>query len=139
MCRQDGGNSCLQRKQPFLDYRVVGLTTSRTELHGRIDERVDAMVARGLVSEVEWLIARGYGLDLPSMSGLGYRQIGMYLKGELALEDAVRRIKTETHRYARQQYSWFSLKDTRIHWFEEEPGVHKRVSSLLAESSTSAA
>ncbi len=137
--RQDGCRSRLRRKRPFLDYRVVGLTTSRSELHGRVDERVDAMMARGLVSEVEWLIARGYVLDLPSMSGLGYRQIGMYLKGELGIEDAVRRIKTETHRYVRQQYSWFSMKDTRIHWFEEEPGVHNRVSSLLVESSTSAA
>jgi tRNA dimethylallyltransferase len=97
------------------------------------------MMAHGLVSEVEWLIARGYGLDLPSMSGLGYRQIGMHLKGELGIEDAVRRIKTETHRYVRQQYNWFSLKDTRIHWFEEKPGVHDRVSSLLAKSLRSAA
>jgi len=46
------------------------------------------------------------------------------VRGELALEEAARRIKTATHRFARQQYAWFRLKDPRIHWLDaEDAGV----------------
>jgi tRNA dimethylallyltransferase len=59
----------------------------------------------------------GYSPDLPSMSGIGYRQIYEYIRGSLTLEEAVQQIKFQTHRYIRQQYAWFRLKDERIHWF----------------------
>lgn len=89
----------------------------RQELYRRIDRRVDNMLEQGLVAEVENLIARGYSFNLPSMSGIGYRQIGMYLEGKLALAEAVQQIKFETHRFVRHQYNWFRLKDARINWY----------------------
>jgi tRNA dimethylallyltransferase len=52
------------------------------------------------------------------MSGIGYRQIGMFLRGELTLPDAIQQIKFETHRLVRQQYTWFQLEDARIKWFD---------------------
>jgi tRNA dimethylallyltransferase len=51
------------------------------------------------------------------MSGLGYRQILAYLRGEMSLPEAVDRIKFETHRFARQQATWFREDDPRITWF----------------------
>src|SRR5207244_103677 len=95
----------------------IGLTCNRDLLYRRIDQRVDAMMAAGLLDEVHGLLARRYGWDLPAMSGIGYRQLGQYLRGEMDLPSAVQRIKYETHRYARQQYTWFSLEDTSIRWF----------------------
>lgn len=101
-------------------YRVLqlGLTMPRELLYERIDRRVDRMIETGLVDEVGRLVAAGYGLDLPSMSGLGYRQVGQYLNGEVTLDEAVALIKKETRRFVRQQYNWFRLEDERIRWFE---------------------
>ena len=110
--------SQLQVKKPFVDFIIIGLTTERADLYRRIDARVDSMIEKGLVAEVESLIDRGYGLDLPSMSGLGYKQIGMYLQEKTDLPTAIQQIKFDTHSFARHQYNWFRLKDKRINWFE---------------------
>ncbi len=116
--------SDLQDREPP-PYRVlkIGLTMDRDELYRRIDERVDGMMRSGLLAEVQGLVAQGYDYDLPAMSGLGYRQIGMYLRGEMDLPTAIGKIKSETHRFVRQQYKWFRLDDETIRWFDvgEEP------------------
>jgi tRNA dimethylallyltransferase len=111
--------SQLQRKEgPGFSVLVIGLTEERSDLYRRIDERVDRMIERGLVEEVEQLLKRDYSPSLPSMSGIGYRQICQFLGGEMTLPEAVDKIKYETHRLARHQYSWFRLNDSRIHWFD---------------------
>jgi len=109
----------LQRKKPP-PYRIlqIGLTMGRQELYRRIDERVDRMIEAGLVEEVRGLVERGYGYDLPSMSGLGYQQIGLYLRGQVSLEEAIQLIKRHTRRFVRHQYNWFRLNDENIHWFD---------------------
>jgi tRNA dimethylallyltransferase len=107
-------------KEASFSYLVIGLTGDRTELYRRIDTRVDGMMETGLLAEVEGLVARGYGFDLPSMSGLGYRQIGAFLRGETDLPTATQQIKFDTHRFARHQYNWFRLSDERIHWLDAE-------------------
>jgi len=101
-------------------YRIthIGLTLSRPELYARIDARVDRMVEQGLVAEVESLVRQGYSWSLPSMSGLGYREIGEYLRGGVSLDEAVASIKRHTRDFVRRQYAWFRLRDPRIHWFE---------------------
>jgi tRNA dimethylallyltransferase len=96
----------------------IGLTSSRPDLYARIDARIDRMMAQGLVAEVETLVAQGYGWELPSMSGLGYRQIGEYLRGEASLDAAVANIKRATRDFVRRQYAWFRLRDENIHWYE---------------------
>lgn len=101
-------------------YRMlqVGLTMPREMLYERVDARVERMLDEGLLDEVKTLVLRGYGLDLPAMSGLGYRQIGQHLADELSLDEAVRLIKKETRRFIRQQYNWFRLDDPAIRWFD---------------------
>lgn len=120
---------------PPYDSLIIGLMVDREELYRRTDARVDEMVDRGLVDEVRRLLETGYGLDLPAMSGIGYRQIGMYLRGELDLSQAIERIKVETHRLVRQQYSWFRLKDERIHWLDIksdiEPGAERLIKDFV--------
>jgi len=119
--------SQLQVKKPFVDSVIIGLTTDRDNLYRRIDTRVDNMVKKGLVAEVEGLMARGYGFALPSMSGLGYKQIGMYLQGKVDPLTAVQQIKFDTHSFARHQYNWFRLKDKRINWFELGEGSNQNI------------
>jgi tRNA dimethylallyltransferase len=131
--------SQLQRKEkPELPVMVVGLTQERSQLYRRIDERVDRMIRRGLVEEVEQLFQKGYNPSFPSMSGIGYRQISQFVRGEMTLPEAIDKIKHETHRLARHQYAWFRLSDSRIHWFDvsetkEEAGVValNKVSGLI--------
>ena len=111
--------SQLQRKEkPGFSVLVIGLTQERSELYRRIDERSDKMIQRGLVEEVEQLFRKGYSPSLPSMSGIGYRQMGQFLRGDMTLPEAIDKIKYETHRLARHQYAWFRLSDSRIRWFD---------------------
>jgi len=111
--------SQLQLKEaPSFSVLIIGLTQERSKLYRRIDERVDKMIQRGLVEEVEQLLKRGYSPSLPSMSGIGYKQIGQFLRGEMTLPEAIDKIKYETHRLARHQYAWFRLSDSQIHWFD---------------------
>ena len=107
-----------RRTTPPFDWLAIGLHTERQELYRRIDERVERMVAADFVEEVESLLESGYDVDLPSMSGIGYREIAEYLRGETDLDDAIRRTQFRTHRYARSQYNWFKLDDRRIWWIE---------------------
>lgn len=131
--------SQLQQARPPA-YRIlrIGLTRPRPALYARIDRRVDAMLAQGLVDEVRGLLQAGYSPQLPALTGLGYRQIIQYLRGELTLEQAVAAIKQQTRRYVRQQGAWFRLDDERIRWFDlEQVGVERIVdilsSALLLE------
>jgi len=116
------------------NYRVlrIGLTMPREQLYERINARVDEMIARGLVDEVSGLIEQGYALDLPSMSGLGYRQIAMYVKEDIDLAEAVRLLKRDTRRFVHHQYSWFRLDDPRITWFDVSVGRYDKISELVA-------
>jgi tRNA dimethylallyltransferase len=52
------------------------------------------------------------------MSGIGYKQISQFLRGEMTLPEAIDKIKYETHRLVRHQYAWFRLSDSRIHWVD---------------------
>jgi tRNA dimethylallyltransferase len=131
--------SALQRREPP-GYRVLklGITLPRPALYARIDARVDAMMARGLLEEVRWLRAQGYGDDLPSMSGLGYRQLAQHLRGEVSLIEAVALIKRHTRRFVRQQYNWFRLRDESIHWLDGEGIELQEVETLVARWSAAA-
>jgi tRNA dimethylallyltransferase len=111
--------SQLQHKEaPAFSVLIIGLTQERSELYRKIDGRVDKMIQRGLVEEVEQLLKKGYSSSSPSMSGIGYKQIGQFLRGEMTLPEAIDKIKYETHRLARHQYAWFRLSDSKIHWFD---------------------
>jgi tRNA dimethylallyltransferase len=70
-------------------YRIlrIGLNLPREELYRRIDARVDAMLAGGLLAETERLLAAGYAPALPAMTSLGYREMSAHLRGELALAE----------------------------------------------------
>jgi tRNA dimethylallyltransferase len=122
------------KKAPSFQTLIIGLTAERPELYRRIDLRVDEMIKRGLVDEVKQLLDRGYDASLPAMSGIGYKQITMFLNGELTLADAVQQTKFETHRLARHQYSWFRLKDVRIGWFDIQRDKEAKILNRLKKS-----
>ena len=75
------------------------------------------MIEAGLLNETRRL-GEQYGWDVPAMSGLGYAQLGDYLRGTVTLEDAVAAIKRETRRLVRHQTNWFKPHDPAIRWFD---------------------
>ena len=124
----------VQNQTPPYNSFLIGLTTSsRAELHQRIDERVDQMIDDGWIPEVRALIEKGYSQDLPALSSMGYRELIQFLAGELSLEEAVRLIKVSHHRLARNQYTWFKPTDSRINWFVTGEGYKLQVEVALRE------
>jgi tRNA dimethylallyltransferase len=121
-----------QKQPPAYPVLIIGLTMQRENLYLRVDSRVDEMIKHGLVDEVKDLMSKGYGLDLPSMSGIGYKQIAKSIQGEMDLTSAVEQIKKETRRFARHQYAWFRPSDARIHWLNENNNVPEEAANLVS-------
>ena len=100
------------------EFRILrlGLTREREELYGRIDRRVDAMLAEGLEEEARGLYPlRG----LNALNTVGYKELFDYFAGVTDFEEAVRLIKRNSRRYARKQLSWFG-RDKDIRWFHPD-------------------
>jgi tRNA dimethylallyltransferase len=97
----------------------LGLTLPRPELYARIDSRVDAMLAQGLVAEVRALLAKGIDPRLKSMQSLGYRHMTDYLQGRLEWDEAVRTLKRDHRRYAKRQMTWFGA-DNLVLWLQPD-------------------
>jgi tRNA dimethylallyltransferase len=109
-----------QRGQGDSPYRLltIGLIRPRPELYARVDARIDAMFAAGLLDEVSQLVEQGYSPDLPTMSAIGYRECGLVLKGEMSLEEAKVRMRKLTRTFVRRQANWFKALDTNINWHD---------------------
>lgn len=105
-----------QRKKgkPLFDVLQIGIDLPRAVLYRNIDERAELQIKEGLVDEVRGLF-KHYDPLCPSLSAIGYRQIIEHLNGKMTLEEAVERIKFDTHAYARRQMTWFR-RDGRIRW-----------------------
>ena len=111
---------------------VLGLTMPRDLLYRRIDERVDRMMRDGFLAEVEALVEAGYEIGKGPLASPGYRELGRFLAGDLSFQEAVSRAKTQTHRLARRQYTWFKPSDPRIQWLDaSEPGMPDRAAALV--------
>lgn len=115
---------------------LIGLTREREALYRRIDDRVDEQLAKGLLEETRRLLAKGYGRDLGSMKGLGYRQMAGYLAGEYPYEEAVRLLKRDTRHFAKRQLTWFR-KEPGLVWLtigerEQVGEVTARILALVA-------
>ncbi|MDO4169190.1 MAG: tRNA (adenosine(37)-N6)-dimethylallyltransferase MiaA [Lachnospiraceae bacterium] len=95
-----------QRKSPY-NFAYFVLTHERSILYDRINRRVDVMMERGLLKEVQQLKEEGYGRNLVSMQGLGYKEILQYLDGEISQEEAIYILKRDTRHFAKRQLTWF--------------------------------
>jgi len=111
----------------------IGLMEDRGRLYEKIDRRCDEMIEKGLVGEVENLLARGYSESLKPMQSLGYRHMIAYLKGTMSLDEAVTRMKRDTRNYAKRQLTWFRA-DGEIVWFNpgDRDGIKKRIGDFLS-------
>ena len=105
-----------RQRYPFIAF---GLTMPRVLLYCRIEQRVDVMLANGLIAEVESLLAAGYGRDTIALRSFGYKELIAYLDGACTYLEAISQLKQNTRRFAKRQLTWFR-KDTRIEWLDRE-------------------
>jgi tRNA dimethylallyltransferase len=103
------------KDRPFRIFKT-GLNRPKNELAAIINDRVDKMIALGLVDEVKSLT--GFR-NQNALRTVGYTEIFSYLDGKLTLDEAIAKIKTNTRRYAKRQLTWFR-KDNEIHWFHPD-------------------
>lgn len=115
----------LTRPLPY-QFIKIGLLRERKELYRIIEERVEKMLADGLVNETKKVTemirnanihSRLTNVPLPSMQAIGYKEITMFLSGKASLDEAVRLIKKGSKRYAKRQFTWFR-KEEGIHWVD---------------------
>jgi tRNA dimethylallyltransferase len=94
------------------------------DLHARINARVDAMFARGLVDETRELLKRGLEQNKTAMQAIGYRQVVDYLRGEprklSGLPETIELVKIRTRQFAKRQLTWFRAQKN-LKWIELKP------------------
>lgn len=130
---------CLATGQPFsklrergellFDVLQLGITMPREKLYKKIDARVDEMIKEGLIDETRKLLKK-YNPSLPSMSGIGYKEIGEYLNENYSLAEVVQKIKYRTHAYARRQMTWFK-KNKRTKWIKNYKEAEEKIKKWI--------
>ncbi len=101
--------------QPLYDFKIIGLTLDRDVLYQRINQRVDQMVEEGVIEEARSF----YDQNLRSkalLTGIGYKELYSYFDGECSKEEAIEKIKQNSRRYAKRQYTFFNHQFKDIVW-----------------------
>lgn len=108
----------MKREGPY-QVLVYGLSMPREKMYARINQRVDEMVAAGLIDEVRSLLAQGVEprKEGGAMQAIGYKEIVSALRGEFSMDKAIDLIKQGSRRYAKRQWTWFR-HDPRTRWFD---------------------
>ena len=113
----------------------VGLTGPRAWLYARIDARVERFYARGLIEEVERLLAGGLDPACHAFQAIGYREAVAVLAGTLTREEAVARTQRRSRQYAKRQLTWFR-KEPEVRWLDaaDPAGLREAVLAFLPRS-----
>lgn len=123
------------QKKAVYDFKYFVLNDDRQKLYEKIERRVQEMFKEGLVDEVSSLLDKGYGSDLVSMQGIGYKEICTYLRGECTLSEAEEEIKRNTRHFAKRQLTWLRHENDTI--FINKPDYHydedKIVEAMIKE------
>jgi tRNA dimethylallyltransferase len=118
---EDGKNSATPSSifhppsSPFICF-----TRPAADLHARINARVDAMFARGLVEETRGLLQRGLAENKTAMQAIGYRQVVEHLRNERSLTETIELVKVKTRQFAKRQLTWFR-RHGNCEWMELKP------------------
>lgn len=123
-------------KESLYDVKLIGLTTERSVLYSRINERVHRMIEQGLESEARWLFDQNIK-DSQAIRGIGYKEWIPYFKNEDTFENAVADIQQNSRRYAKRQLTWFRNRTKDVSWFdlvkdpESEVKLKKEINDFL--------
>ena len=118
-----------ERRYPAL---LLGVGRPREALRERIELRVARMIKAGFLDEVRGILGRGYADTLRPLQGLGYKRMCQHLRGELSLDEAVERTRSDTWRYSRRQRTWFN-REPDLEWVPADAGeIRRRVEAFYA-------
>ncbi len=133
VCILSGKQFSKQKKKgdPIFNILKLGISVPRETLYSRIDTRINDMIAAGLEKEVFNLAKQKYGWNLPSMSGIGYRQFKSYFEGNETLDQVIAHLKQDTKKYAKRQITWFK-RDQEILWYTSVKDAEKKISTFLS-------
>lgn len=112
------------------DYRIFAINMPRDILYDKINKRVDIMLEKGLIQEVEKLYKKYGEKLLTSMQAIGYKEVVEYLKGNCSKEEMIEKVKMETRRYAKRQLTWFK-KIENVHWLDGLNEIQNNVKIIL--------
>ena len=120
----DGAAAVMPQKAggPLYHAFVIGLSLPRQVLYERIEKRIDAMIGAGWIDEVQQLLQDGVLPEAQAMKAIGYKELVLYLDGQLSLEAASELIKKRTRHFAKRQMTWFK-RMPYIRWYEKDDFV----------------
>lgn len=120
----DGAAAVMPQKAggPLYHAFVIGLSLPRQVLYERIEKRIDAMIEAGWIDEVQQLLQDGISPEAQAMKAIGYKELVLYLDGQLSLEAASELIKKRTRHFAKRQMTWFK-RMPYIRWYEKDDFV----------------
>ena len=115
--------------KPDFDSVQIGLTFERELLYERINQRVDGLIANGLIDEINALVLKGFTPETHnSLNTVGVKEVFRYLRKEITIEEMAEQIKQNTRRYAKRQMTWFNA-DKRINWIKVSDYENTEISS----------
>lgn len=106
---------------------LIGLTADRETIYRRIDQRVDIMMAQGLLEEVRGLANKRH---LNALNTVGYKELFEHLEGKTSLDDAIAEIKKNTRRFAKRQLTWFK-RNENVKWFDFRTPTEEIIEYLI--------
>lgn len=118
-----------EKSNKLYDFYMIGLTKDREEIYNKINLRVDEMIKEDLIDEVKSLYAK-YKNARSINSAIGYKEIILYLNNEISLEEAIEKIKLNTRRYAKRQYTFFN-NQFDITWIKKDDKTLENILELL--------
>lgn len=118
-----------QKQTSIFNYKMIGLEMNREILYNQINRRIDFMVEKGLVEEVQMIVNK-FGIDAPSLNAIGYKEIIPYLEGENTLENCINLLKKNTRNYAKRQMTWFKNK-MNVQWYQLDRQTYEQSLQMI--------
>lgn len=115
------------------NFFCFGFSRTNSDLHSRINQRVDEMFSRGLVTETENLLKHGLEKNQTAMQAIGYRQVVEHLRGARSLPDTIELVKIRTRQFAKRQMTWFR-RQMNLKWIQLDSENHETVIAQIAVS-----
>ncbi len=109
---------------------------SRQALYDRIDRRVDDMLEKGLLDEIQGLLASGIPKNATAMQAIGYKEFIAALEGQCTVAEAADAVRQSSRRYAKRQLTWFR-RNKAIHWLRRgsnQPEILAQARQILRET-----
>lgn len=118
-----------RKNEVEFDYKVYAISWDREKLYDRINQRVDIMIDKGLIEEVQKIYSK-YNKFPTAMQGLGYKEVLEYLEGKCNKQEMIDKIKQETRRYAKRQLTWFR-KNKQTIWLDGQEKIQNNIEIIL--------